>query len=79
MTQEYILNELKTMLSQIKSDIDTESLTLESRLIEDMGLDSLTILLLSFAIEKRFKIRISAAPNFTTIQEVVDYIHIAAE
>ena len=49
MAQEYILNELKTIFKQINPKIDTDKVTPETRLVEDLGLDSLTILLMSFA------------------------------
>ena len=51
MTQEYILNELKTIFKKINPKIDSDKITPDTRLTEDLGLDSLTILLMSFAIE----------------------------
>ena len=55
MTQEYILDELKIIFNQINPKIDSDKITPDTRLMEDLGLDSLTILLMSFAIEKRFE------------------------
>ena len=52
MTLECILDELKIILKQINPNLDVDSVTLDTRLVEDLGLDSITILLLSFAIEK---------------------------
>ena len=74
MTQENILNELKTIFKQINPKIDVAAVTPETRLVEDLGLDSLTILLLSFAIEKQFEIKFEGTPTFVTVQEVVEYI-----
>ena len=76
MTQEYILNELKIIFKQINPNIDIASVTLDTKLVEDLGLDSLTILLLSFAIEKKFEIKFSGTPKFATVGEVVEYIAI---
>ena len=58
----------------VKPNIDTEALTEGTRLIEDLGLDSLTILLLSFAIEKKFEFKFDGAPKFASVGEVIDYI-----
>jgi len=76
MTQEYILNELKTILKQINPKINSDEVTMDTRLTEDLGLDSLTILLMSFAIEKRFEFKFSGTPKFTTVGEVVGHIEI---
>lgn len=74
MTQEYLLDELKTILTQINPKIDTDNVTVDTKLVEDLGLDSLTILLLSFAIEKRFEVKFNGAPKFVTVGEVIEYI-----
>ena len=76
MTQEYILNELKIIFKQINPNIDIASVTLDTKLVEDLGLDSLTILMLSFAIEKKFEIKFSGTPKFATVGEVVEDIEI---
>ena len=74
MTRENIFNELKTIFKMVKPNIDTEAWTEGTRLIEDLGLDSLTILLLSFAIEKKFEFKFDGAPKFASVGEVMDYI-----
>ena len=76
MTQEYILNELKTIFKQINPNLDVDTVTLDTRLVEDLGLDSITILLLSFAIEKKFEIKFGGTPKFGTVGEVAEYIEI---
>ena len=76
MTQEYILNELKTIFKQINPKIDSDKITPDTRLTEDLGLDSLTILLMSFAIEKKFEIKFGGTPKFGTVGEVAEYIEI---
>ena len=73
MTQEYILDELKAIFKQITPKVDTDTITLDTRLVEDLGLDSLTILLMSFAIEKRFEFKFESVQRFATVGEVVGY------
>ena len=79
MTQEYVLNELKTIFKQINPKIDSENITEDTRLTEDLGLDSLTILLMSFAIEKRFEFKFDVAQKFATVGEVIGYIESRTE
>ena len=74
MTPEYILNELKIIFKQINPKIDSDKITPDTRLTEDLGLDSLTILLMSFAIEKRFEFKFDGTPKFGTVGEVAEYI-----
>ena len=74
MAQEYILNELKIIFKQINPKIDSDKITPDTRLTEDLGLDSLTILLMSFAIEKRFEFKFDGTPKFGTVGEVAEYI-----
>ena len=70
MTLECILDELKIIFKQINPNLDVDSVTLDTRLVEDLGLDSITILLLSFAIEKNFEIKFGGTPKFGTVGEV---------
>lgn len=74
MTRENIFNELKAVFKQIKPNLDTEVLSPDTRLVEDLGLDSLTILLMSFAIEKTFNFKFDGAQKFIKVNEVIDYI-----
>ena len=74
MTRENIFEELKVIVKMIKPNLDADTLTTQTRLIEDLGLDSLTILLLSFAIEKKFEFKFEGTPKFASIDEVIDYI-----
>ncbi len=61
-------------LQLIKPSLDLSTVNEETRLTSDMGLDSLTILLLSLAIEKKFNIRFEGALTFNTVGEVINYI-----
>ena len=74
MTREYILDELKIIFKQINPKIDSDKVTPETRLVEDLGLDSLTILLMSFAFEKRFDFKFDVAQKFSSVGEVIEYI-----
>ena len=74
MQKETIFEGLKEILLQIKPSMDLSSVNDDSQLVRDVGLDSLTILLLSLAAENKFQIKFEGTPKFATVGEVIDYI-----
>ena len=74
MQRETILEELKEILKLIKPSMDLSKVSEDSQLVRDVGLDSLTILLLSLAIENKFGFKFNSNPKFTTVGEVIDFI-----
>jgi acyl carrier protein len=74
MERENIFNELKEILKLIKPSADFSTINDDSQLVRDVGLDSLTILLLSLAIENKFGFKFEGNPKFTTVGEVIDYV-----
>lgn len=58
----------------IKPSADFSSINMDSQLVRDVGLDSLTILLLSLAIENKFQFKFEGTPKFNTVGEVIDYV-----
>ena len=74
MQRETILTGLKEILAQIKPSMDLSAVNEDSQLVRDVGLDSLTILLLSLAVENKFGFKFEGNPKFTTVGEVIDYI-----
>lgn len=74
MERHEILVGLKEILQLIKPSLDLSAVNENSQLISDIGLDSLTILLLSLAIENKFNIKFEGAVKFNTVGEVIDYI-----
>ncbi|MBP5495615.1 MAG: acyl carrier protein [Bacteroidales bacterium] len=69
-----IFDGLKEILTQIKPSMDLSSVNEDSQLVRDVGLDSLTILLLSLAVENKFGFKFEGTPKFETVGEVIDYI-----
>lgn len=69
-----IYSKLKEILGKIKPSADLSKVSDDTQLVSDLGLDSLTILLMALAIEKEFGIHFENNPRFDTIGQVVDYI-----
>lgn len=74
MNRKDILEDLKEILQLIKPSLDLSTVNEDTQLISDIGLDSLTIMLLSLAIENKFKIKFEGALKFNTVGDVIDYI-----
>ena len=74
MQREEILEAMKEILKQIRPAADFSNINDDSQLVRDLGLDSLTILLLSLAIENQFGFKFEGNPRFNTVGEVLDYV-----
>lgn len=68
------MEDLKEILQLIKPSLDLSTVNEDTQLISDIGLNSLTIMLLSLAIENKFKIKFEGALKFNTVGDVIDYI-----
>lgn len=74
MEREKIFDEMKEIMKAIKPSADFSHIDENSQLVRDVGLDSLTILLLSLALENKFGFKFEGNPKFTTVGEVIDFI-----
>ena len=74
------LEKIKPMISE-KFGIDEEQITADTRIIEDLGADSLDLVDMLTIIEDDFNIVIpdEAAMNMRTVGDVVDYMQKATE
>ncbi len=70
-----VFDEITAIIQEVK-DIPAESIHPETLIREELGADSLDILMMLSAIEEKYSILISdeAAQNLKTIQDAVDYI-----
>ena len=65
MTRQEVFDELKAIIANVKPSLDLNKVTMQSSLLEDLGVDSLSILLLSLAIENRFGFTFDGVPQFS--------------
>ena len=75
MTKQEVFDGLKEVLSIIRPKADLTAVNYDTELIKGLGIDSLTMMLLSLAVEEKFQSRFPAgqAP-FRTVGEVCDNI-----
>ncbi len=69
-----MLERLKKILAKVNEDIDMNSVTADTRLIEDLGLDSLSVMLFAMEIEAAFGFRFTEPVKFATVGEVCEFL-----
>ena len=69
-----MLEQLKTILAKINKTIDMSNVTLETRLVEDLALDSLAIMLFAMEIEMAFGFRFTEPVRFETVGDVCAHL-----
>lgn len=79
MTRTDLFESLKDIVWQIRPSIDLTKIDEDSQLVRDLGLDSLTILLVSLALENKYGFKFEGSPRFETVKEVIDYIEKACQ
>lgn len=77
MTRSEIFEKLKEVLkNSIDTEVDFDTITEDTRLIEDLGLNSVGIIFVVISIEEAFSITFSDVGfnDFQNVKAVVDYI-----
>ena len=67
-----MLEKLKEIIERVTPGIDVSTVTPETKLMEDLKLDSLSIMLLE--IEAAFGFQFTEPVQFVTVQDVCDYL-----
>jgi acyl carrier protein len=65
---------LEEILKTVKPKMDPARISMDASLTTDLGIDSLSMLLLSLAIEHEFGFQFQTQEPFKTVREVVEYI-----
>lgn len=75
MTRQDIFDGLKEVIAVIRPNTDLSNVDFDTPLITGLGIDSLSMMLLSLAVEEKFKMRFpDGAPAPTTVGEVCDAV-----
>ena len=65
---------LKKIIKENMPDTDVSNITESSLLLEDLGIDSIGMMMLSMSIEDEFGVTFDAPVTFKTVQDVLDYL-----
>lgn len=74
MTKEEALVALKEILSVIRPAADLDAVTFETQLTRDLGLDSLSMMLMALAIEDKLSVTFENNVPFVTVNDVCEYV-----
>ena len=69
-----MLEKLKAVLSKVLPDMDMSGVTENTKLIEDLGFDSLALMMMSMEIEDAFGFRFTEFVKFETVGDVCRYL-----
>ena len=69
-----MLEKLKELMRGVDQDMDLDSVTLDTKLIDDLHFDSLGIMMFAMAIEDEYGVSFDEPMNFVTVKDVVDYL-----
>lgn len=74
-----MLNKLKEILAKVLPDADVSAVTEETKLVDDLGFDSLAIMMMSMEIEDTFNFKFTEFVKFDTVGDVCKYLdeHVA--
>lgn len=69
-----MLEKLKTVLGKVLPDMDISDVTLDTKLVDDLGFDSLAMMMMSMEIEDAFGFRFMEMVKFETVGDVCGYL-----
>ena len=69
-----MLDELKQIVMRVAPETNLDSVRPETRLKEDLGLNSLSMIMMAIEIEDTFQISMQDAEFFDTVEDVCRYI-----
>ena len=69
-----MLEQLKTILEKVLPETDMAVVTESTRLVEDLGFDSLALMMLSMEIEDAFNFKFTEFVQFETVGDVCGYL-----
>ena len=68
------LNRLKEILGKVLPDVDMSTVTLDTRLIDDLGFDSLAMMMMAMELEDAFNFKFTEFVKFETVGDVCGYL-----
>lgn len=69
-----MLEKLKIVLARVLPDVDMSTVTESTKLIDDLGFDSLALMMMSMEIEDAFGFKFLEFVKFETVGDVCRYL-----
>ena len=69
-----MLDKLKEILGKVLIDVDLSKITEKTKLIEDLGFDSLAMMMMAMELEDAFGFKFAEFVRFETVGDVCGYL-----
>lgn len=69
-----IFEQLKEIISDTIPEIDLNSVTADSDLKSDLGINSIDMMMIGLVIEEKFNLVFDESMNFNTVNDICEYI-----
>ena len=69
-----MLEKLKEILGRVLPDVDMSTVTDSTRLVEDLGFDSLAMMMMAMELEVAFEFKFSEFVKFESVGDVCGYL-----
>ena len=69
-----MLEKLKEILSRVLPDVDMAEVNADTRLKEDLGFDSMAMMMMAMELEEAFGFRFAEFVKFETVGDVCAYL-----
>ena len=69
-----MLDKLKEILGKVLPEVDMSVVTEETRLIDDLGFDSLAMMMMAMELEDAFGFKFTEFVKFETVGDVCSYL-----
>ena len=69
-----MLNRLKEILGKVLPDVDMATVNENTRLVDDLGFDSLAMMMMAMELEDAFGFKFSEFVRFETVGDVCGYL-----
>ncbi len=69
-----MIEQLREIIAKVLPEVDVSNVTGKTRLVEDLGFDSLAMMMMAMEIEDKFGFRFSEFVKFETVDDVCGYL-----
>ena len=69
-----MIERLKKIINKVDPSVNTDGMTADTRLKEDLKFDSLAMMMMSMEVEAEFDFRFTEFVKFGTVGDVIKYI-----
>ena len=70
-----MLEKLKEILARVIPGVDVDKVTEDTKLVDDLGFDSLALMMMSMEIEDTFDFRFTEFVQFETVGDACAYLN----